>query len=237
MATEVMHPTQSQEWTTSMSNRLVTMAVSQLHYIFMVGVNRALTEVIIDLGGSRFLINLQTTRKLDLCVEFINIERNFRCFQGLGSKLVWYTRQLKGVTTLQFIAKLNSMPPKLKIIQHEDSLFLSRADFMATTAMVYVFKSINYNSIRQGVVQFMLNGRKLSIIAVYWPVEDYNPEILQKNQVQFEEHIDDAELVISDTNQLKEILALVKNRGQGIQRTPHQMSSYRQSTGDARKNH
>ena len=68
---------------------------STSHYMALVKLGRGICEAIVDTGGARSLIDLDTAKTLGLKVEMAN-KNDMGCFWGPGGEVMGYAGRIKG---------------------------------------------------------------------------------------------------------------------------------------------
>ena len=95
----------------------------------LVKLGNGVLEAIVDTGGARSLIDLDTAKTLGLEVEMAK-SNNMGNFWGPGGEVMGYSGTVRGPIKFQIAASVYLEAPELKVIKHSEPLLIMGTDVL-----------------------------------------------------------------------------------------------------------
>jgi hypothetical protein len=104
--------------------------VSAAHYTSLCRIGNGVIEAMLDTGGARSMIDLQTAEMLGLEVERTTSTKYFGCFYSASAVPTPYAGRVKGPVDVQFSDKVTFQMKELKVIHYPEPLVLIGTDLL-----------------------------------------------------------------------------------------------------------
>ena len=111
------------------------------HYMVLIQLGAGICEAIIDTGGARSLIDLDTAKALKLDIELAK-KNDMGCFWGPGGEVMGYAGRVKGPIKFQLSKNVYLEAPELKLIKHAEPLLIIGTDVLVTSTNDWRFVSV-----------------------------------------------------------------------------------------------
>ena len=107
----------------------------------LVKVGKGLIEAIVDTGGARSLIDVDTARTLGLDIELAK-SNNMGNFWGPGGEVMGYLGTVRGPIKFQMTRQVTLEAPELKVIKHAEPLLIIGTDVLVDSRNEWRFQYV-----------------------------------------------------------------------------------------------
>lgn len=156
-------------WAGGKRNMLGIVPFSRCHYYGVVAINDVVVEAIMDTGGARSLVDVDTARQMGLEVK----EGDAGYFWGPGNAATSYFGRVVGPVRLQFEDNLVLTLPELKVVKgtRKDPLLILGSDLMAPCQEgEWDFVDIGcHPTTKQGQMRFSNGSQVKTVPLACWP--------------------------------------------------------------------
>lgn len=132
-----------------------------------------MVEAILDTGGARSMVDLETAKAMKLDVEKATRKVNFGSFIGPNGRPTYYYGRVKGPITFKFGGDVELTLQELKIIRHEEPLVLVGTDLLmgweGDATCKFCFVGVHPRT-RDGCMIAMKGDKIVEIALVGWPL-------------------------------------------------------------------
>ena len=111
------------------------MPLSPSHFYGPVAFNGSVTDVLLDTGGSRTMMDIDSAKKLGLTIQHTDRDVHYGSWSGPGDKSQYYVGRVPGPVLVRFDAQVVIPLAKVKLIQTTEPLILLGSDLMAPPAV------------------------------------------------------------------------------------------------------
>jgi hypothetical protein len=134
--------------------------LSPAHYSAVCELGKGVVDMMLDTGGARTMIDLETAMKLGLPVERVSATKYFGSFYSASGVPTPYAGRVKGPVTIRFSKNVVFTMRELKVINYPESLLLVGTDLLGgNPGDGYTFAYVGVNPIsKMGEIVFAAPG-------------------------------------------------------------------------------
>lgn len=104
--------------------------MSSAHYTGLCKIGGGVVEAMLDTGGARSMIDLQTAEMLGLPIERTTSSKYFGCFYSASAVPTPYAGRVKGPVEVRFSDKVVFTMKEMKVIHYPEPLVLIGTDLL-----------------------------------------------------------------------------------------------------------
>ena len=170
-ATPKTRPTHLPDWAQGYLNFRGLVPLSPAHFYGTAAFNGSITDVLMDTGGSRTMMDITSARKMGLQIQLTDKEIHYGSWSGPGDKPQYYVGRVPGPILVRFDAAVVIPLAEIKLIETSEPLIIVGSDFMAPPSSTrgWRFKDIGYDDHDVGTVRFRKGRRCRPIQLLAWP--------------------------------------------------------------------
>ena len=146
-ATAKSRPLGLPDWAAGYLNFRGLIALSLAHSYGVAAFNGSVTDVLLDTGGGRTMMDLASACKMGLSVQLTDKEVHFGSWSGPGDKPQHYVGRVPGPILVRFDQYVVVPLAEIKLIETAEPLIIMGSDFMAPPAVQkgWRLRDIGYN--------------------------------------------------------------------------------------------
>lgn len=122
--------------------------MANTHYYALASLNNRISEILLDSGGARTMIDKETAVQLGLTIEWADENNFLGTFSGISATPVKYAGRAVGPITLKFNEKVTFNLQELRIFDFPEPIILIGTDLLGHAAKAdYTFAYLGVNPV------------------------------------------------------------------------------------------